>query len=255
MINKMGDALAAWIRRKAGLPARPDMATSHEWKQWRIACKAKNQFVHWLIEDGFFSFKQGFMTPLTMCANIKHYISNRFISKTHMLKTDLKPGVWHDLDTRLLHGMFNELVEFVEVEEANMEVYCGDAEGFLPWYYKCLPKIITMFFKFRSAEAGLHHLDWESQLTHDYGEHHTDDGNGNLTHQALSAIEIKDMYTWWTTVRPLREDLYASIDVLDDNFEFDSIPIDHIHNEEARREQEDEDMMIRLIKVRSSLWT
>lgn len=90
--------------------------------------------------------------------------------------------------------------------------------------------------KFIEVEKGLETHEWEKTLTFDecWGMSHDDENYGKLTHQALAAIEQQKIYDWWK----------ANKDKKDVDFE----------NEETYLEQEEE-MLIRLIKIRNSLWT
>jgi hypothetical protein len=111
-----------------------------------------------------------------------------------------------------------------------------------------------------------------------WGYKPTDPEYGKLTHQALIAVEIKELYTWWKEVYPNRPDPYDisgwsavcakkrtdGSDIMD-LFDTESETPDeravrsNSHNRlaeiEAQYEQEEDDMLIRLIKVRKSLWT
>lgn len=98
---------------------------------------------------------------------------------------------------------------------------------------------------------------------------------GELTHQAYSAMEIEALYKWWTEERPKRVDsMEASgwseycdrkwrknksvFDDLEDEEgeKVDTLPMLNMMNEiDDKYEKEDEEMMIRLIKIRQSLWT
>jgi hypothetical protein len=97
------------------------------------------------------------------------------------------------------------------------------------------------------------------------------------TSQAISAKEIKELYIWWTTVYQNRpepmdasgwsehcdamrlkypDNLFSSLTCRDSD---DKQSSDKAHNLlqeiEAAYEKEDEEMMIRIIKIRNSLWT
>ena len=97
---------------------------------------------------------------------------------------------------------------------------------------------------------------------------------GALTPQAHNAAEILALYTWWTEQRPRRvEPMEASgwsayceskrqaggsvLDILDDDdHKVDTTSMHDKMNElDEAYEREDEEMMIRLIKIRQSLWT
>ena len=101
-------------------------------------------------------------------------------------------------------------------------------------------------------------------------------GFGEPTYQAKAAKEIIELYTWWTVTYRNRPDPYdasgwtaaceASRIANGGRLSFsgDKDPVlkkasDKAHKElrkiEAAYEKEDEAMMIRLIKIRQSLWT
>jgi len=90
--------------------------------------------------------------------------------------------------------------------------------------------------KFIEKEKGLETHEWEKTLTfnEDWGVKPDDEKYGKLTHQALAAIEQDEIYTWWK----------ANKDKKDVDFE----------NEKTYLKEEEE-MLIRLIKIRNSLWT
>ena len=112
-------------------------------------------------------------------------------------------------------------------------------------------------------------------MTEDWGVHSGDKGYGELTGQAKNAREVKELYLWWTTVYPNRPDPYvvsgwsayceAKRD-LNDGRLFggkDTASLKKQSNKASKLLQkiekqytdEDELMMIRLIKARDSLWT
>lgn len=90
--------------------------------------------------------------------------------------------------------------------------------------------------KYIEQEKGLETHEWEMKLTYDedWGVESDNLKYGTLTPQALSAIEQNEIYKWWK----------ANKDRKDVDFE----------SEEDYLKQEEE-MLIRLIKIRSSLWT
>jgi hypothetical protein len=153
----------------------------------------------------------------------RSYFINRFIDKTHALtSSSLKRGQFHELDTRILHCLFDSLVDYIEKELAWMHVICTEAN----------PK--RRGFGWRSRHEGLAHLDWESELMDDHGQ---------PTSQALSAREIKALYLWWTEERPKRQDPFM-VSSMERFFAL-----------ERQFTNEDGEMLIRLMKIRSNLWT
>jgi hypothetical protein len=171
---------------------------------------------------------------------------------------------------RFLPCLFNELVEFVEVETAWLHIAWDDeaTKKYNPPFYA---KGWFRWRTWRSPQAGLDHLDWAATLTHE-------DENGKVedTSQASSAKEIKELYLWWTTVYPKRPDAHeasgwsaycekrrqkAGGDLWGHENETEEerkecmTALDLSHKIEAEYMAEDEAMMIRLIKIRHALWT
>ena len=46
-----------------------------------------------------------------------YYIKNCIWRKHHLIRTGLPRGQWYDTDTRMLYGMMNLLVEFIDKEK------------------------------------------------------------------------------------------------------------------------------------------
>jgi len=128
----------------------------------------------------------------------------------------------------------------------------------------------------------LDYLEWESKLKFDdewMGK--ADPKYGTPTLQALGAMEQKRLYDWWKNIRPNRPDPYdesgwsdfcerrraAHAGEDDDSWSmlFDDKTneeraeskrlMDVLHSIEKRNDDEDEAMMVALIKIRQNLWT
>lgn len=253
---------ADWVR---GTP-KPQSATGQEWRQWKKMAKSKHPLRFWLAEKGLSLLQDFFNWPLDQWRNLKNYIANRWVFRTHSLTAhpkDIKPGEWSDFGNRILPCLFNELVDFVEIELA--WVFCVWNESEMEKFQ--FTKQYHFLSKLRCPEAGVAHLDWASTLTNEKGE---------LTQQALAAIEIKSLYLWWKEKRPNRpspDDLSGYSDLYKSNFKEDEDVFDMLGRErsdeerdslnqtldkleaiEALYKKEDEEMMIRLIKIRDNLW-
>jgi hypothetical protein len=216
-----------------------------EWAVWHKEAKNKHPIRYWIAEKLLKKLQNLVYFPYDTFNKIKYYYKNRFVSKTHFLKTGLKPGVYHELDDRILNGLFNELVDFVECENAYMN--------------KALENKKYVFKKGRCAEAGLDRLKWASKLKY----------KNKLTTQAINAKKILKLYCWWKKRpdRPLPEfasglnDYYKNKKYDDDSFytSFDDSKRKKLFQKmitiEKRYDKEDENMLIELIKIRKDLWT
>ena len=267
---------ADWLRGTKKL----SMGTAEEWDDWNTAAQIKHNFRYWLAEEALGHIQDFVTWPIRKIYGVKYYINNRWVTRTHSLTAhprDIKPGNWCDVGNRFLPCLFNELVDFVEVEKAWMMIVC-DSEARAK--YKP-PFWATGWFRWRtwrSAEAGLAHLEWECSLVQDenYGLTIDDDDYCKPTYQALRSLEIVELYTWWTKIRPGRVDAYEAsgwtaicekMRGLNGGRLSFSQPTDTalqkaqdkahklLQKIETTYEKEDEEMMIRLIRARDSLWT
>lgn len=248
---------ADWIR---GTP-KPYAETSAGWKEWNAKAKDYNPIRYWIAEELLDKIQGVIWWPIERIYDVKYYIVNRWIDQSHALVAHpkhIKPGKWQDLDYRILHCTFDELVDFVEIEKAYSNFRWDEEKSkTLKWWQGGRWRTRT----WRSAEAGLEHLRWEASLNDDEIP----------TAQAEAAKEIMELYDWWVNVRPKREDpMDASgwsaycdskrddddvLSVLDD----DSVDTGPMHEKmrelEKQYDDEDTEMLIRLIKIRGYLWT
>ena len=247
---------------------KPTCGTTDEWNTWEKLAASK-KIRYWLAEEGLDYLQNFIYWPINSIKSLRSYIHNRWITKSHALTSNLKRGEWHELDTRLLHAIFDELVNFVEIDQAWMQVVFSDDDRKkykTPWY-----RTYMRLGVWRCAEAGIAHLDWAAQLTYD--EDWLDKSSpeyGQPTPQALAAQEILALYKWWKEERPKRpEPMVASgwSDYCDVSPEHDNNnlteedikrPFDILNLcDKMEKEQDEEDtaMLIRLVKIRRSLWT
>ena len=265
---------ANWLRGTA----KPNGATVRGWREWRTAAQETHPIRYWIVEEGLDAVQNFLNWPADRWNDVRYYINNRWITRSHALTAhprDIKPGEWRDVGNRFLPCLFNELVDFVEVEQAWHHVMWDEAarERFaVPWHRRWF-----RFRTWRSPEAGLAYLDWASGLKLDsgWGVEPSNADYGQPTHQAIAAREIKELYMWWKEVYPNRPDVYDAsgwsaycehrralgYEILDleDKTEAEAdecrTALDRTQEIEAAYEAEDEAMMIRLIRIRDSLWT
>jgi hypothetical protein len=226
--------LADWIRGEK----KPFALEWDKWEEWHKEAKGKRPFRHWLAEEGLDKLQNIVMFPADVYGSIKSYARNRWIDKIHCLNTGLKPGNYYDLDHRIIHGLFNELVIFVEVELAHLSKLIEDKK-----------------FKFengRSVEAAYDYFDWAQSLKE----------NGKPTPQAKAAKKIQKLYEWWTIERPNRPDpaVASRYDAADKILggklkKKEKESLERMLEIEQKYEDEDTKMLVELIKIRHNLWT
>lgn len=268
---------ADYIRLKFDNYQKPKWGTEEEWYDWKKASKLRNSFVYWFTEEALDSIQNFIYFPYDLICAIRYYFYNRFITQTHKLTSSLEPGTFHEYETRILHCVFDELVNFVEVEKAHMQVVWNDEaknKYKRPTIYNFYPLRLKMW---RCPQAGLDHLEWEMTLRDEIYNHETKETiqTDEPTRQAISAKETYELYNWWKNVRPLRQDPYDAAGLKE--FEASLPPCADEERliqrgtpeQEAQRmeiykkvgeieqqyTQEDQDMLIRVIKLSPALWT
>ena len=260
--SKFGD----WLRGTA----KPSAASAQEWREWKQAAKQAHPWRYWLVETALSKLQSCICWPMDRVYDAKYWFVNRFVTRTHALTSRLQRGQWWDLDSRILNCLFDELVEYVEVELAASNIR---------WDREARDKYKAPFWAigwfrtrlWRSPEAGMDYLIWAAGL-----------GEDDVM-QAHNAREVMSLYHWWKDVRPMRQDpsdesgwtalcekkraaraALGFTDVLDFMEEQDETPevvnlTREVLAESSRLEQrnldEDTDMLIRLIRIRSGLWT
>ena len=268
---------ADWIRGTTKLK----MGTSEEWHEWEVRAKRDYPVRWWIAEEGL-GHVQDFVTwPVRKIYDVKYYINNRWVTRTHALTAhprDIEPGTWRDVGNRFLPCLFNELVDFVEIESAWSHIAWGSAEDRAKYDPPFWASGWWRWRTWRSPQAGIDHLDWAMTLTlgNDMGVEEGDENYGRPTGQAVRAKEIKELYTWWTTVYPARPDPHEASGWSEYCDRLREERGDHWFGMQSKTpetedmgkralklcteieeayDKEDEEMMIRLIKARDSLWT
>ena len=267
---------ADWLRGTPKLKA----GTSEEWDEWERKAWGHSRLRYWIAEEGLdYLSKIVFFIPDTL-HSVKYYINNRWVTRSHALTAsprDIRPGSWCDVGNRFLPCLFNELQDFVEVELAWWHLAWEGKEARAkynaPWWAFGWWRWRT----WRCPQAGLDNLEWQRNLRWKEDEVGSDSPNlGQPTPQAIKAQEILDLYKWWTEVYRNRPDPYDASGWTEYceasraanggklSWSGDKSPeLKKMSNKahkllrkiEAQYEKEDEQMMIRLIKVRHGLWT
>lgn len=258
---------ANWLRGTA----KPGAATSKGWSNWKKAARAAHPIRFWIAEEGLDHLQNIWMWIPDRLADVRYYINNRWVSQTHgMYASSLKKGKWHEYESRLLHSMFDQLVDFVEIEQAWHHVMWDEKarEKYqTPWWRKGWLRLRV----WRCPDAGVEYLVWASGLTADEPKN----GKIQYTGQAVVAQELLALYKWWKYERPARPDPYDASGwteicerrrakdpdeiLADDDTAAErresKRSLAMIDKLEKQYDREDEQMMIRLIKIRKGLWT
>lgn len=216
------------------------------WDEYYIDLQKRKPIRYW-ISQKFLKYLQNIVYyPYDIYHSIRVYIRNRWIDKLQYLDTGLTPGHYYEFDDRILHGLFNELVNFVEIELAYLSLWDRHKK------YK--------FKNGRCVEAAYDYFDWASKL-----KDTNEKGKRVVSRQAKDARRIKKLYEWWKNVRPNRIDPSVKSgwakeyeEIEKNGYKSKKTSYKTIlkkQNIEDQYDAEDEAMMIELIKLRKSLWT
>ena len=175
-------SFANWIRGVS----KPSSETLSGWEIWRDNAMKKNPYRYWIAEKLLNRIQNLLHWPTDKLYYIKCYISNRWISKSHQLTAhskNIKPGEWREFGFRILPCLFDELVNFVEIDLAHRHNASVNKK------YK------NSFHLFKIAkpdpQSGIEYL--KQIVNHDSAER-------------ISAEWILNAYDWWQNQRPARAD-------------------------------------------------
>jgi hypothetical protein len=273
--SKFADVIRGTKKLSAG--------TAEEWDDWTTAAQMKHSFRYWLAEEGLDILQKIVYWPTDTLHAIKYYVNNRWVTRTHSLTAhpkDIKPGDWCDVGNRFLPCLFNELVDFVEIETAWSHIAWSDKEDRKKYNPPFWASGWFRWRVWRSPQAGLDNLKWQSELRHnvDDGWAEGDPNIGKLTPQAEKAIEILALYKWWKEVYPNRPDAHdasgwseycerkrqehgeTGLSFMKESANPETralgdVALKKTHEIEQAYDAEDTEMMVRLIKIRHGLWT
>jgi hypothetical protein len=256
MYKKLRNRIKNWVDWNP-----PTSLSTKGWRYFKKDFKETAPIRYWFKH----SLQRKYILPVKYKYNaMKEWIRFRTHDKYHIINTGLSPD-YYDIRTIMLHGNFNLLKDFVEVEQAWHHYCWSDNRQCASWFEKHIP-FYRVFYKFRSAEMGVEYLNWAATL-----DDPTIPVHERSEDQAQSAIEILHLYRWWTVVRPGRKVVVTSdyndqglgiLGALDTDF--DRTADDYVRHQDAMAEKEiveadwdaeDTEMLIRLMKIRRKLWT
>ena len=182
------------------------------------------------------------------------WVRHRTTDQYHIVTTELKPG-YYELEQRLLYSSFKLLVEYVEIGLASKNLDCDSKD----------PKV-----------RGLQYLDWEINEPQCSQE------------QRDTAAAARLLYLWWTVERPRRLEPWSAPEIWGEvrstENEQSKVPLvlsllgirkigrrfrmgDKSRSDESRDAgavarateefytHQDTSMLLKLVEIRSSLWT
>ena len=216
--------------------------SSNDWYEFKKYHKEHNPIRYFLNNE----FEAMFIWPWSMrLERLAEWVRYRTTRRYHIINTGMKPG-YADASERMLHVNFNMLKDFVEIEKAHMWTWHEE---------KGVP----------SKQPGVSHLVWEMGLENE------------VNNQAKNAREQYELYDWWTNNREHRIDPYEtkehtaywdrSMELSGDGHwligtekhpdlaKLQKKAHAMVNKLEKGYAKEDEKMLIRLMKIRGSLWT
>lgn len=155
--------------------------------------------------------------------NLPSALRFRFKYKFHIIKTKLNPWEWHDTDKRLLYGMMDLFADFYEQEVVDGIVdWDGDDD-----HKKTYTEMLAIYNWWKNHNNRLKEIDdaldiWY-ESSQDFTTEETDNG---MIRIKMSPMEDKE-----------------------------KVHFDRLHELEKKLNDEEEEMMIRLVKIRNYLWT
>jgi hypothetical protein len=241
----------------------PGALSSAGWCLFEKEYREKAPVRFWLTKD----LRRKVVLPIKWkFTAISDWIRFRTYDKYHVLKTGLKPD-YVSVQHQILHVNFNLLKDFVEIEMAWHKYICDEEMRFnMTWCEKHMP-FYRVVFPFCNPDMGVAHLEWAATLD-DPALPPADQS----PQQAKSAREILALYRWWIITRPSRKEIVAppySNQGLDDIMacfdpSFDRTAEDFVAHQDSMEDArvqsdqwdlEDDEMLIRLMKIRKELWT
>ena len=240
----------------------PEALSARGWRLFDKEFKECAPIRHWIMND----FRKEIINPIYWKYRaVKEWILYRTIHKYHIVDSGLKPG-YYEIDTLILHVNFNMLKDFVEVEQAIHDYHwTQEYREKATWCERHMP-FYRIFYPFRRPDLGIKHLEWASSLDDPKLPPHE-----QCIDQAVNAREILVLYKWWVEDRPNRKEAEhipfdsqgkGLLGFLDSDFDHEAEDykkytksVESSYEQEEKWHIEDQEMLIRLMKIRRSLWT
>jgi hypothetical protein len=253
-VKKFLQSVSAWANYNP-----PGALTTEAWHLFNEEFKEKAPIRYYFDK----TFPKYFRPIKGKISDLMWGIRYRTYDKYHVIRTGLKPG-YYEIDTRMLHCNFSLLVSYVELQLAGMCYLFSDEYEKERWkwnipFYSHFVKVDPIWgvtSLYRRIEGGKSASAAPSDIA-----------------EAEFGKEVLELYTWWTKTRPAR---HLQKEPLPDYSNqglgsmaifhpaFDETAADYVaftaayKKNEALKEAweiEDDEMLIRLVKIRKRLWT
>ena len=223
-----------------------------------------------------------------MLSDIERFIAYRTYDKYHIVNTGLEPS-YYDISERLLHANFSLLKDFVECELAGLQLAFGNDKKKIPISFKIrrkMPALIERLFlpEFRSSSLGIDYINAQIKMYSKPIKYTSKDWRNS---HLRVWNEVFLLYFWWDfrlNQRKEPEEL-SGLHKLSEKirekygkvYEFKKVEgstssemifvgdkkerkqydllIRKSWKIEGEQRKEDEDMLVRLVKIREYLWT
>lgn len=199
----------------------PFAASLEDWEKFDARFKADAPIRYHLngIKD-FFEYR-----VINSLKDVKWWVRHRTTDKYHQVDTGLSPG-YYDADTRLLHGVFSILKDFIEIECAKKYRF------FYPWRSRVM----------NNKRCGIEYMKAMGKA------------NEKENPKYLRATQaLLESYDYWTVQRPI---LVQELDgFLDAHLPSDSNSVKEYFKKERSLDRQDTLYLQKITKHREFMWT
>lgn len=238
-----------WV--KFWYPDQPIAATMDEWAEFEQQQQLK-PVAFFFAETLPDFFRHYFIYPYK---NTRDRIYEWFFHQPVLMIKSLKAG-WHNKDEFMIHANFQILVDYVEIDCANENAWCNSK-------LKRPSRLVRYLTEWRNPQYGLDWLLWCTTL-----DQPGMNENERSPVQAANAREVLALYNWWKYHRPARPDpmdisgwsAHCALmetegrsifsERSDEERRVSKQLLETLSNIEQQYYNEDEAMLVRLIKIR-----
>ena len=268
-----------WLRDTVFKIDKPKALPWGGWEVWYDELKSTRPVAYFITEVLPVWLEQIPNHTTKYVSDFRRYFNAR-VNHSHGLSSSLAKGKYHEMPNRILYSLFDSFAEYIEVDEAYSTITWGDPDDVQAYKVPFTKRhsMLNWGKHWPCPKAGIKKLQWEMSLQYE-----------NDPVQVNMAIQKMILYSWWRTIRPARGD---SWDVsgfrkfwkeMEEKYGEDFTlrrsswrpNVANIKNNgmtteeraeykrlsavksaiEQQWEREDEEMLIRLIKIRKTLWT